>query len=93
MEEKYEKALLKARAAKQNTESAVTIGILEDVFPELRESEDEGRVQPKQEWSEEDESLRLRTIGALETCKIGSPTKCVDEQINWLKSLKERIGG
>ena len=42
-------------------------------------------------WSEEDESLRLRTIGALETCKIGSPTKCVDEQINWLKSLKDRI--
>ena len=49
------------------------------------------RVQPKQEWSEEDESLRLRTIGALETCKIGSPTKCVDEQINWLKSLKDRV--
>ena len=39
-------------------------------------------------WSKEDESLRLRTIGALVTCKIGSPTKCVDEQINWLKSLR-----
>ena len=45
----------------------------------------------KREWSEEDESLRLRTIGALETCKTGSPTKCVDEQINWLKSLKDRV--
>ena len=41
MEEKYEKALLKARVAKQNTESAVTIGILEEIFPELKESEDE----------------------------------------------------
>ena len=41
MEEKYEKALLKARVAKQNTESAVTIGILEEIFPELVESEDE----------------------------------------------------
>ena len=51
------------------------------------------RPQSKQEWSEKDESLRLRTIGALATCKIGSPTKCVDEQINWLKSIKQRLGG
>ena len=51
--------------------------------------ENQGEQNPA-EWSEKDESLRLRTIGALETCKIGSPTKCVDEQINWLKSLKQR---
>ena len=40
-EEKYEKALLKARDARQNTESAVTIGILDEIFPELRELENE----------------------------------------------------
>ena len=40
-EKKYKEALLKARAARQNTESAVTIGILEEIFPELKESEDE----------------------------------------------------
>ena len=39
--EKYEKAVQAAILAKQNTESAVTIGILEDIFPELAESEDE----------------------------------------------------
>ena len=54
----------------------------------LKSLKDRIQSQPKQEWSEEDEILRLRTIGALETCKIGSPTKCVDEQINWLKSLR-----
>ena len=53
----------------------------------------EKQGEQKPTWSEEDESLRLRTIGALETCKIGSPTKCVDEQINWLKSIKQRIRG
>lgn len=54
----------------------------------VKDMEKQGEQEPA--WSEEDESLRLRTIGALETCKIGSPTKCVDEQINWLKSLKQR---
>jgi len=39
--EKYEKAVQAAMLAKQDTESAVTIGILEEIFPELRESEDE----------------------------------------------------
>ena len=40
-EKKYDKVLLKARVAKQNTESAVTIGILDEIFPELRELGDE----------------------------------------------------
>ena len=37
----YKNALERAINAKQNTESAVTIGILEEVFPELKESKDE----------------------------------------------------
>ena len=38
--EKYEKAVHAAMLAKQDTESAVTIRILEEIFPELKESED-----------------------------------------------------
>ena len=73
---------------------------LETLHPELTESEDEKtrkeiiyhikNCDDTIDEETENESLRLRTIGALETCKIGSPTKCVDEQINWLKSLKQR---
>ena len=39
--EKYEKAVHAAMLAKQDTESAVTIRTLEEIFPELKESEDE----------------------------------------------------
>ena len=39
--EKYEKAVQAAMLAKQDTESAVTVQTLEEIFPELRESEDE----------------------------------------------------
>ena len=39
--EQYEKAVQAAMLAKQDTESAVTIGILEEIFPKLKESEDE----------------------------------------------------
>lgn len=39
--EKYEKAVQAAMLAKQNTESAVTIQTLDDIFPELNESKDE----------------------------------------------------
>lgn len=38
--QRYEEVLEKAKDAKQNTESAVTIGILEEIFPELRELEE-----------------------------------------------------
>lgn len=43
--EKYEKAVQAAMLAKQGTESAVTIGILEEIFPELREPEDERMIK------------------------------------------------
>ena len=40
------------------------------------------------EWSEKDESMRTRCIGILGKCCIGElPTK-VEEELNWLKSLK-----
>jgi len=52
----------------------------------------EDRVQPqqKQEWSEEDESMRTRCIGILGKCYMGElPTK-VEEELNWLKSLRPK---
>ena len=50
------------------------------------------RVQPKQEWSEEDESHIRYLIECLEHCKKGvaltMTTSTSQEYINWLKSLK-----
>lgn len=46
------------------------------------------RVQPQPKWSEEDEAMRTRCIGVLGKCYMGElPTK-VEEELNWLKSLK-----
>jgi hypothetical protein len=53
------------------------------------------RVQPKQEWSEGDEDLLFWTINNLTELKnrygknYGKSGKCID----WLKALKQRIGG
>ena len=44
-------------------------------------------------WSEKDESMYTRTLGILGKCYMGQlPTK-VEEELNWFKTLKERIGG
>ena len=77
-EEKYEKALLKARDARQNTESAVTIGILEEIFPELRESEDE--------------KIRKEIVDFITSSnKYGTNERC-EAWLNWLeKQGKESI--
>jgi hypothetical protein len=49
------------------------------------------RVQPKKEWSEEDESMYIRTLGILGKCYMEElPTK-VEEELNWFKSIKERM--
>ena len=43
------------------------------------------RVQPEQEWSEEDENMYTRTLGILGKCYMGQlPTK-VEDELNWLK--------
>lgn len=51
----------------------------------LKSLKDKLQPQPKQEWSEEDEKMLNGIILRCE--KYG-----YQEQINWLKSLKERIG-
>lgn len=127
-EKLYKEALLKARTARQNTESAVTIGIIEEIFPELRESEDErirkeiiSIVKSYREncitegnhrfdnclaWlekqpiiSEKDKWLIDETLYFLD--EFQQSDRCYSENEmqnsitckNWLKSLKERMGG
>lgn len=47
-------------------------------------------LAPKTEWSEEDESMYTRTLGILGKCYMGQlPTK-VEEELKWLKSIKQR---
>ena len=44
-----------------------------------------------EQWSEEDESMYIRTLGILGKCYMGElPTK-VEEELNWFKSLKDRV--
>ena len=46
----------------------------------------------KSAWSEEDESMYVRTLGILGKCYMGKlPTK-VEEELKWFKSLKQKIG-
>ena len=52
------------------------------------------RVYPKQEWSEEDEHRAEDTIYFLDTAKKHyASTVELDACIDWVKSLKQRIGG
>ena len=51
-----------------------------------------GRVQPKQEWSEEEEFRINRIVACLENLNVAD-NDILLEDVDWLKSLKERIGG
>lgn len=44
-------------------------------------------------WGEEDESMCIRTLGILGKCYMGELPIKVEEELNWLKSLKERMKG
>ena len=46
------------------------------------------RVQPKQEWSEEDEKMRLVVLQDLQNIKDYFPKVNVEPEFNWLKSLR-----
>ena len=48
------------------------------------------RVQPqtKQEWSEEDKSMYIRTLGILGKCYMGELPIKVEEELEWLKSIE-----
>ena len=48
------------------------------------------KPQPEQEWSEEDKSMYIRTLGILGKCYMGElPTK-VEEELNWFKSIEPK---
>jgi hypothetical protein len=60
----------------------------------LKSFKDRVQPQPKQEWSEEDKHRVKDTIYFLDTAKKHyASTVELDACINWLKSLKQRIGG
>lgn len=52
------------------------------------------RVQPKQEWSEEDEKMWLQIINEMEAIKSNSSTifekNIAQDKIDWLKSIKSK---
>ena len=50
------------------------------------------RVQPKQKWSEEDEVKINRIVACLENLNVAD-NDILLKDIDWLKSLKQRIGG
>lgn len=43
------------------------------------------------EWTEADESLYTRCLGILGKCKCNMTVDKVDEELNWFKSLKDKI--
>lgn len=90
-----------------------------NIFPELKESEDERirkellrfiecsihdeqseqrkayiawlEKQKPVEWSEKDESMYTRCIGILGKCYMKELPQKVEEELEWLKSLSERL--
>lgn len=49
------------------------------------------KPQQRQEWSDEDESMFTRCLGVLGKCYMGElPTK-VEEELVWLKSIKNKV--
>ena len=61
---------------------------LDEVKNWFKSLKDRVQPQPKQEWSEEDKSMYIRTLGILGKCYMGElPTK-VEEELNWLKSIE-----
>ena len=121
--EAYDEA--KARMSRAFNSNRCTIGFMNEIFPELAESEDErimkwliryfeqksdnnvifadislrdiiawldkqGEQKPK--WNEEDESKVYDIIYFLNTAKAHyANTEALDDCVDWLKSLKQRI--
>ena len=49
------------------------------------------KIEPNPTWSEKDESMLTRCMGILGKCYMGElPTK-VEEELNWLKSLPDKV--
>ncbi len=65
------------------------------VISKLNSLKDRVQPQPKQEWSEEDELKRSTLIHVVKKQKGSAIFEGLlpEELINWLKSIKQRIGG
>ena len=49
------------------------------------------KIERKPAWNEEDESMYVRTLGVLGKCYIGELPIEVEEELKWLKSIKDRV--
>jgi hypothetical protein len=65
---------------------------IDDAFTRmmLKDAEKQNN-QNSVEWTESDESMYTRCLGILGKCKCNLAVDEVDEEINWFKSLKEKI--
>lgn len=76
------------KAIKSNSSTIFEKNIAQDKIDWLKSLKDRIQPQPKQEWSEDDESMLTRCIGILGKCYMGElPTK-VEEELEWLKSIE-----
>lgn len=57
----------------------------------LKSLKDRVQPQPKQEWGAEDESMLTRCIGILGKCYMKELPNKVEEELIWLKSIKNKI--
>ena len=117
----YDKAIEKIKYVMEHGVSPVlNKEDLQDIFPELRESEDERirgaiidhlkdnnltewaawieKQAPKQKWSEEDEEMLSEIITDVKFAQDRNPQTQMnqiifEEEVNWLKLLKQRLGG
>lgn len=84
--------------AEQDRDSSPARHLFEMQTNWLKSLKERVQPQPKQEWIEEDENMLKHTIDTVEfhLNHLGSDLKgrsLIKEEINWLKSLKERMKG
>ena len=85
-EKMWSQVINEIEAIKSISSTIFEKNIAQDKIDWLKSIKD--RVQPKQEWSEEDKSMYIRTLGILGKCYMGElPTK-VEEELEWLKSVE-----
>ena len=94
-EENFCSVYLDVKSARQNTVNSLSGDLKEQEQKRMDEviswlESLKGRVQPKQEWSEEDKYMYDILCGTIENTDINENTKY--KLISWLKSLKDRVG-
>ena len=87
-EKMWSQVINEIEAIKSNSSTIFEKNIAQDKIDWLKSIKDRVQPQLKQEWSEEDKSMYIRTLGILGKCYMGElPTK-VEEELEWLKSVE-----